>query len=94
MGSTGLVAMPETNAEQMEKAKMWSEAKRVRIRLRLRLRIRLRLRLRGLQNLQRPNQSWPALGGLPQVYHKACCTANQQPAMLRVSHPREKLGHH
>lgn len=86
MGSTGVVAMPETNAEEMEKAKMWSEAKRVRIRI--------RLRLRGLQNLQRPNQSWPALGGLPQVYHKACCTANQQPAMLRVSHPPEKLGHH
>lgn len=86
MGSTGLVAIPETNAEEMEKAKMWSEAKRVRFRI--------RFRLRGLQNLQRPNQSWPALGGLPQVYRKACCTANQHPAMLRVSHSRGKLGHH
>lgn len=83
MGSTGVVAMSETKAKKTGKAKMWSEAKRVRIRI----------RARGLQDLQRPNQSCPVLGGLPQVYHRACCMANQQPAILRVSHSREKLGH-
>lgn len=77
----GPTTLAENKAEAKKKAKMSSEAKWVRIRN------------QGPQDLQRPNQLCPVLADLPRVYHKTCCTANQQRVMSQDSHQQQKLVH-
>lgn len=77
----GPTTLTENKAEAKRKAKMSSEVKRVRIKT------------QDPPDPQRPNQLCPALADLPRVYHKTCCTANQQRAMLQDSHQQEKLVH-